>query len=133
MAFWLGPKLCGHPGIVHGGLTASLIDEVSGETSIVTTGPGPFTANINVNYTRPLIADSWVRVSGRVVRKEGRKTWVEVRVTDGVGGEAGVEYANATVLFVRPKWMPEGKRPRAVDAIRAHSEQQAKAKQEIAA
>ena len=105
VVFYLGPSLCGHTGIVHGGLTASLIDQISGETAFMLSGPGAFTANLNVNYTKPLIADSWVRVHGRVAKAEGRKVWVDVTVSDG--REGGEQYANGSVLFVRPRWLPQ--------------------------
>ena len=108
--FELGSGLCGHTGIIHGGLTASLIDQISGETAFLSTGPGSFTANLNVNYLKPLIAGRWVEVVGRVVGVEGRKIRVRVEVADG-GAEGSeqqrVVYATGDVLFVRPKWIPE--------------------------
>jgi uncharacterized protein (TIGR00369 family) len=123
VVFYLGPALCGHTGIVHGGLTASLIDQISGETAFIVSGPGAFTANLNVNYTKPLIANRYVRVHGRVLRTEGRKVWVEVRVSDGEAEEGGVEYANGNVLFVRPKWIPQGDKEWAINADRVKSEE----------
>ena len=104
--FELGTALCGHAGIVHGGLTASLIDQISGETAFLSTGPGSFTANLNVNYLKPLIAGRWVEVVGRVVGVEGRKVRVRVEVSEGAVDER-VVYATGDVLFVRPKWIPE--------------------------
>ena len=133
--FELGTALCGHAGIVHGGLTASLIDQISGETAFLSTGPGSFTANLNVNYLKPLIAGRWVEVVGRVVGVEGRKIRVRVEVSegggDGVGGEERVVYATGDVLFVRPKWIPEQTSEWKISASTVQQEQQKeKAKQQ---
>jgi len=122
VVFYLGPSLCGHTGIIHGGLTAALIDQISGETAFLVSGPSVVTANLNVNYTKPLIANRYVTVHGRVARKEGRKVWVEVRVKDGVG-EDSVEYANGVVLFVRPKWLPQEGSEWSINATRVQSEE----------
>lgn len=106
VAFHLGTKLCGHRGIVHGGLTATLIDQVSGECAFLANGPGLFTANLNVNYTAPVIAGKYALVTAKITSQSGRKTVVGVSVTDGNGHE----FAHANVLYVRPKWIPEGEK-----------------------
>ena len=121
--FELGTALCGHAGIVHGGLTASLIDQISGETAFLSTGPGSFTANLNVNYLKPLIAGRWVEVVGRVAGVEGRKVRVRVEVSEG-GGEERVVYATGDVLFVRPKWIPEQTSEWKISASTVQQEQQ---------
>jgi acyl-coenzyme A thioesterase PaaI-like protein len=48
--FHVGRALCGHRGIVHGGLTAALMDDVSGAATFVAAGGGHFTANLTINY-----------------------------------------------------------------------------------
>jgi uncharacterized protein (TIGR00369 family) len=114
VVFHVGDRVCGHRGIVHGGLTAAFIDQVSGEACFTAYGPGAFTANLNVNYTQPVLADSWLKVTAKAVRKEGRKIWVQVNVTDGE--EGGAEYANGSALFVRPKWVQENNKEWLIDA-----------------
>ena len=131
----LGAGVCGHAGIVHGGLTAALIDQCSGETAFLATGPGSFTANLTVNYHKPLIAGRWVEVQGRVVGVEGRKIRVRVEVAEGAQGEGeGGErlvYATGDVLFVRPKWIPEQTSEWKISADRVQQEQdKAKAQQQ---
>jgi acyl-coenzyme A thioesterase PaaI-like protein len=98
VAFNLGTKVCGHRGIVHGGLTATLIDEVSGASAFSSIGPC-FTANLNVDYKKPLKAECWILLRSYVTRIEGRKAWIETIVEDG----DGIIYAKGTALFVRPR------------------------------
>lgn len=97
---YLGPKLCGHRSIVHGGFIATLMDEISGAAAFVTFGPGVFTANLNVNYLKPLPALTWVEIRARATNQEGRKTWISVSVENG----EGEMFAQGTALFVLPKW-----------------------------
>jgi len=58
-----------------------------------------FTANINIDYIKPLLTPSWVLVRAHVERREGRKVFVHASVENGQGGI----YAKAVVLFVKPK------------------------------
>jgi uncharacterized protein (TIGR00369 family) len=96
--FYLGDSLCGHRGITHGGLIATLMDEVSGATTFLTIKAPAFTANLNVNYLRPLPAGNYVLVRGKVVNQERRKIYVNVSVEDG----RGEVYAKGTALYVKP-------------------------------
>ena len=138
--FQLGGGVCGHAGIVHGGLTAALIDQISGETAFLSAGPGSFTANLNVNYLKPLIAHRWLLVTGRVVAVEGRKVRVHVDVSEGGGqgaeGTEGAEgaggrvvYATGDVLFVRPKWIPEQTSEWKISASSVQQQEQIKSKE----
>lgn len=61
---------------------------------------GPcFTANLNVDYIKPLLAPAWVLVRAHVERHEGRKVFVHASVENG----EGQIYAKAIVLFIKPK------------------------------
>jgi acyl-coenzyme A thioesterase PaaI-like protein len=61
---------------------------------------GPcFTANLNIDYVRPLLTPSWVLVRAHVERHENRKVFVHASVENGEGGI----YAKAVVLFIKPK------------------------------
>jgi uncharacterized protein (TIGR00369 family) len=100
--FNVGRSLCGHRGIVHGGMTAALMDEVSGAATFSAAGGGHFTANLNINYLKPVIADRYLLVRGQAVKQEGRKIYVNISVEDG----KGEVFARGTALFVKPKIMP---------------------------
>ncbi len=74
----------GPPRHVHGGVLASLIDEVMG-AAVWATGKRSLAANLNINYRHPAPLDCELRVTGRIDRIEGRKTYTsgEVLLPDG--------------------------------------------------
>ncbi|KAI8334422.1 HotDog domain-containing protein [Chlamydoabsidia padenii] len=97
----LGKALCGHDGIIHGGLLATLLDEVLALVAIPAlpnfTG---FTANLNINYRQPVRSNQWVVLRGRLDRVEGRKAYVEAWI-ECLQGET--KFAEATSLYISPK------------------------------
>ncbi|GAP82537.2 putative thioesterase family protein [Rosellinia necatrix] len=102
---YLGNELCGHPGIIHGGLLATMLDEGLARCCFAAL---PYkvgmTANLNINYRSPARADSYVVLRATTTKVEGRKAWVEGRIETLVGpGETPVVLAEATALFVSPK------------------------------
>lgn len=52
----VGPALCGFPGVVHGGITATIIDEALGRLAAAALGDGrrPVTANLKILYKKPI-------------------------------------------------------------------------------
>ncbi|KAH8645480.1 HotDog domain-containing protein, partial [Xylariales sp. PMI_506] len=102
---YLGPALCGHPGIVHGGFLATMLDEGMARSCM---GALPhnigMTANLNINYRAPAVAGNYVVLRATTTKVEGRKAWVEARIETYVAeGETPVVLADATALFVSPK------------------------------
>jgi len=100
--FKVGNELCGHKGIIHGGFSAAVLDEVCGAAVYSSMGGGNFTANLNVDYIRPVMADRWLLVRAKVVKVEGRKAYVSCMIEDGNGNPM----VKAQALFVRPKIPP---------------------------
>jgi acyl-coenzyme A thioesterase PaaI-like protein len=96
----LGDRLCGHRGIVHGGATAAVCDELFGWTAHHC-GPGEptriFTAYLHIDYKAPLIAGTPLLVATSIARVEGRKLFLESRVQSLDGGTV---YATGNALFV---------------------------------
>lgn len=107
MCLLLGePGVCGHPGTVHGGVVATLVDEAMSlavalqppSTTITTTtspsrgrggnGVGEehhprghiYTSQLDVRFKRPVTAPGMVVVRARVVARAGRKYWVRAHV-----------------------------------------------------
>jgi len=128
----LGRSMCGHDGIIHGGLVGTVLDETLARTAILSLpAQVGVTANLNINYRYPTFADQFVVIRSKLIKQEGRKAWVEARMEelpahphshhshreDGSekgeretqGGEQHVEseggrlLADATALFVQPK------------------------------
>ncbi|KAI8958764.1 Adenylylsulfate kinase-domain-containing protein [Daldinia sp. FL1419] len=102
---YLGHELCGHPGIVHGGLLATMLDEGLARCCFAALPHKVgLTANLNIDYRAPAPADSYVVLRATTKKVEGRKAWVEGRIETLVKpGETPLVLAEATALFVSPK------------------------------
>ncbi|TGJ87681.1 hypothetical protein E0Z10_g1118 [Xylaria hypoxylon] len=102
---YLGNDLCGHPGIIHGGLLATMLDEgLAWCCFAALPHQMGVTANLNINYRSPAKADSYVVLRATTTKVEGRKGWVEGRIETLVDeDETPVVLAEATALFVSPK------------------------------
>lgn len=102
---YVGQELCGHPGIVHGGYLATVLDEGLARSAFAALPHHVgMTANLNINYRAPCKAGQYIVLRGEVTRSEGRKAWVEGRIeTLPVGDEKPVVLADATGLFIEPK------------------------------
>ncbi|MEO0564954.1 MAG: PaaI family thioesterase [Chloroflexota bacterium] len=85
--FTLNKAAMGPPGFVHGGLLAALLDEAMGiaahfsEYKVVS-------ANLNLNYLKPVPLGQPMTVTARVSRKDGRKVYIDGLVTLATGEEA---------------------------------------------
>ncbi|KAH9124223.1 hypothetical protein LEN26_001104 [Aphanomyces euteiches] len=94
-----GTKLCGHPGVVHGGCISTVFDEIFGWTMMWMTGKLGFTANLSVNYRKPLPATTFGIVYTEFDKQEGRKLFMKARLEDNEGNL----YSDATALFILPR------------------------------
>ncbi|KAF9149334.1 hypothetical protein BG015_008874 [Linnemannia schmuckeri] len=96
----LGRSLCGHDRIIHGGLLATLLDEATGMVALPNLPYHiGFTANLNLNYRKPVKADQFVMIKAEYERGEGRKGYTKASIHD-LDGNTLVE---CTALFVSPK------------------------------
>lgn len=102
---FLGSDICGHPGIIHGGLLATLLDEGLARCCFpALPNKVGVTANLNINYRAPAMADSYVALRAETVKVEGRKAWVEGRIeTLPEDGTEPVVLVEAKALFIEPK------------------------------
>ena len=103
---YAGESLCGHKGIIHGGFAATMLDEGLARCCM---GAMPHkiavTANLNINYRKPIPSDSFVVLRAETTKLEGRKGWVKGRLESLVKpGDKPVVYAEAEALFVSPKY-----------------------------
>lgn len=98
----LGKKLCGHQGILHGGATATILDEILGSLSMWTAeNKDTFTANLNVNYRKPILLPALVVVSGKVDKLEGRKIYITGAIHPAEDSKTVL--ADATMLAIIAK------------------------------
>ena len=103
---YLGTDLCGHVGIIHGGLLATLCDEGLARCGFSAL-PNKIgvTATLTVNYRNPAPAGSYVVLKAETVKSEGRKVWVKGRIELlGEGSEPGKVLVEAEGLFIEPKY-----------------------------
>ncbi|KAL8717958.1 MAG: hypothetical protein Q9225_004849 [Loekoesia sp. 1 TL-2023] len=131
---YLGSDLCGHVGIVHGGLLATMLDEGLARCCFAALpSKVGVTARLEIDYRKMCKSEGFVVLKARTEKVEGRKAWVRGRVEVLVindddekknqntrvgiqqGGEAGATstspfdevgevVAEAEGLFVEPKW-----------------------------
>ena len=76
----------GHDSIIHGGLLATLLDEILARTAFFNL-PSHIgvTANLSVNYRAPTKADQFIVVRTKLAKVDGRKATVQGRVEDLAG------------------------------------------------
>lgn len=102
---YIGPELCGHPGIVHGGLLATLLDEgFAGCCFDALPHRIGVTANLNINYRSPAPAGRFFVLRATTTKVDGRKAWVEGRLEtleDGDTKPTTVVEGNG--LFISPR------------------------------
>ncbi len=88
----------GYKGIYHGGIIATLLDEVMVK-SILATGHYAVTAEITVRFIKPLRTGTRFRCVGRIVDHKGRL----YHTTAEAIGEDGTVYARAEARFLDGK------------------------------
>lgn len=92
----LGPALCGYPGVIHGGISATILDEAMGRLATAALvgpkghdadgdgGERPVTARLEMRYLKPVKVE-------KVVEREPEMPWLEERSGALVKVEAWVE------------------------------------------
>jgi uncharacterized protein (TIGR00369 family) len=85
----------GHPGYLHGGIIATLLDEAMSK-AVRAQGSTSMTRKIEIDYLRPVPSGTPIRIEGRVVRNEPRKHWAEARVVN----QKGTVLAEGKGLFI---------------------------------
>ncbi|MBZ5738458.1 PaaI family thioesterase [Nocardioides mangrovi] len=98
--FHLGAAYEGPPGLVHGGVSALILDQLLGEATGAGGKPG-MTATLTLRYRRAtplgdLRAEAWIE------RSEGIRTWAKGQLSDAEGVTVEAEG-----LFILPRWARE--------------------------
>jgi acyl-coenzyme A thioesterase PaaI-like protein len=95
--FELGAAYEGPGGLVHGGVSALLLDQVAGEAASLGGSPG-MTGTLTLRYRRgtPL---GRLTAEARIDRVEGWKTFVTGHIADAEGPTVELE-----AVFVTPRW-----------------------------
>lgn len=90
----------GHPGFLHGGIIATLLDETMSKT-VRARGLNAMTRHMEVDYRRPVPSRRPIRLEGHIVRSEGRKHWVEAHIIDSEGKT--LAHSKGLFVEVNPK------------------------------
>uniref|UniRef100_A0A8C6ALJ1 Acyl-coenzyme A thioesterase THEM4 n=2 Tax=Monodon monoceros TaxID=40151 RepID=A0A8C6ALJ1_MONMO len=92
-----GPYLQGVPGFLHGGAIATMIDATVGMCAAI---PGGIvmTANLNINFKRPIPLCSVVVINSQLDKIEGRKLFLSCNVRSA---DEKILYSEATGLFIK--------------------------------
>lgn len=90
----------GHPGYLHGGIIATLLDEAMSK-AVRALGQPSMTRKMEVEYLRPVPSGAPLRIEGRVVRSEGRKHWAEAVIVNAE--ETALARAKGLFIEVQPK------------------------------
>ncbi len=82
--FRLGEVYQGPPGFIHGGILATVLDEAMGKVNRVH-GVRAVTAELKVEYLRPVRVDEEIVAEGFPVERNGRQLYygAEIRNTEG--------------------------------------------------
>lgn len=83
----------GYPGVLHGGIVASLLDEVCGRVHMGSDPASPrfmFTAKIEVKYRRNVPVDQPLKIIGKAGKTKGKTAegWAGIYVNDELLAEA---------------------------------------------
>ena len=91
----------GYPGIVHGGVVASLVDEVLGRVHMGTDIENPrfmYTAKLTVQYRKPVPTNKHIKIVGHAIKTK-KRTATSIAEIFGPDGEILVE-ASAVLINV---------------------------------
>jgi acyl-coenzyme A thioesterase PaaI-like protein len=94
----LGAAYEGPPGLVHGGVSALLLDHLMGETASAGHTRVTFTGTLTLRYRRATPLGP-LRLEGRIDREEGRKVYVVAHIADADGPTVEAEG-----VFIVPRW-----------------------------
>lgn len=82
--FRLGPEYQGATGFIHGGIIATVLDEVMSKLSRFS-NVRAVTAELTVEYLRPVRVDEELRVEGFATRRDGRELYQEGEIRNAAG------------------------------------------------
>ena len=108
----LGPSFAGYPGITHGGVVATMLDEAIGMHAFGVLGVEAPTAHLNIRYRAPVPTEAPIHVHGTGTR-EGRRVHSIAEVTD----DGGTLLASAEALLVVKGEVAEDTRLEYLDAL----------------
>jgi acyl-coenzyme A thioesterase PaaI-like protein len=108
--FYLGTHVSGYPGLVHGGMLATMLDEGLASCAYpAMPNKVGVTANLEINYRKPVQTGQFLVLRARTTKIEGRKGWAEgwIESLEVPEGEKREKLVEGSALFVEPMPLPE--------------------------
>lgn len=113
--FYVGQSLCGHPGIVHGGFLATMLDEGLAFCAFpALPNKVGVTAQLNISYKKPTMAGQYLALIAQTTKVEGRKAWasggivplddIKLNEDGSFSNEDIPMLVSAEALFIEPKY-----------------------------
>jgi uncharacterized protein (TIGR00369 family) len=87
----------GYPGVIHGGILSTLLDEVMAK-AVLHSGKIAFTARLNIIYRKPLAPRGTVHLEGQILSARARSIQTQAKIFD----DGGI-YAEAEAVFIVPR------------------------------
>ena len=94
-----GPESMGPPGLCHGGMLASIMDEGMG-SFVFLNGHIVFTVNLQINYRSPAPLNRTYFAISKLVRLESKRIYAECRITD----IDNYLFASSSGLYIKTSW-----------------------------
>ncbi|KAF8819400.1 hypothetical protein IE077_001066 [Cardiosporidium cionae] len=94
----LGKGICGHKGIIHGGLTATIVDNALAILAFASCNCGVATKSLSIQYRRPILAGENILVSAEIAVANSTTKNYHLRAL--IYGEDGKLRASADGIFV---------------------------------
>jgi acyl-coenzyme A thioesterase PaaI-like protein len=82
--FRIGPDFQGGGGFLHGGIIATVLDEVMSKVSRFS-DVRAVTAELTVEFLKPIRIDQEILVEGFLTRRDGRQLYHEAEIRDATG------------------------------------------------
>ncbi|KAK5937787.1 hypothetical protein PMZ80_009916 [Knufia obscura] len=109
---YVGTHVSGHPGIVHGGFLATMLDEGLARCAFpALPNKVGVTAQLNIAYKKPTMASQFLVLVADTTKVEGRKAWSQGYIAPleevDIGADGQIQHpeplVSADALFIEPK------------------------------
>lgn len=107
---YVGTHVSGHPGIVHGGFLATMLDEGLARCAFAAMpNKVGVTAQLNISYRKPTMAAQFIVLAATTTKVEGRKAWAEGEIyslddfENATAEHPPTPLVQADALFIEPK------------------------------
>ena len=106
---YLGKRVSGYPGIIHGGILATILDEGLGWCCFpFLPGKAGATVALDLEFVNPLPIESFVVLKAKVISIVERKALVEGHLETLPAGGDPITIVKARATFVSPRVMKLG-------------------------